>query len=316
MAARAVPGKLTLGLLVGLAILAISTAAPLIKAAQAPVLVIAFWRLCLATGLLALAAAFSAQAREDLAGLSPRDAVGLLAVGVVLALHFASWMAGLVLTSVAASVVLVTLHPVIVGLASARLFGEGLGSRAWTGVIVAFLGGIGIVWGDTTRGPEPLLGDILSFLGALAVAAYFLAGRGYRRRLSLLAYVVPVYMGATLALAALVGVTGEAFTGYATREWLIFLALAVLPMVLGHTVLNYALRYVTAPVIATSTLGEPVGSTLLALIFLGEVPPWSTVVGGVVVLVGILLVVQSREAAPGEAARLEEKTPEASDGPG
>lgn len=294
------PDRRVLTATVTVAILAISTAAILIRLSDAPALIIAFWRLAIATVILAVPALLVPRYREGILALTLRDWLLLGAVGVVLAIHFASWIESLALTSVAASVTLVTLHPVFVGLASSRLFGEGLPARAWIGVLAALGGGAIIAFSDSQRGPEPLLGDLLALIGALAAAIYFLAGRGFRRRLPLLAYVVPVYATTSVALVAMALIAGDPLTGWPVREYVLFAALAIVPMILGHTLLNYALKYVTAPVIATTVLGEPVGSTILALIILSEVPPWLTVAGAVVVLAGIGLVVLESEAAPGE----------------
>jgi drug/metabolite transporter (DMT)-like permease len=226
----------------------------------------------------------------------------------VLAAHFASWVASLGLTTVAASVVLVTLHPVIVAVLSTWLFGEGLRARGYVGIVVALVGGVVITLGDAQRGSQPLLGDALALVGALGAAAYFLAGRGYRKRLGLLAYVTPVYGVAALALLAgsvlVPAPYGGPLAGYDARQLVLFLALAGFPMILGHTVLNWALKYVTAPVIATTILGEPVGASLLALVFLREVPGVLTLAGGALVLlgIGVTALAGGGEAAAPEAA--------------
>lgn len=303
----AAPGKGALGATVALAIASISTAAILFRLSEAPALVKAFWRLALATAILGAIALARRESRVEIASLALRDWAGLSLVGVVLAVHFASWVASLDLTTVAASVVLVTIHPVIVGLASARLFGERLPGGAWVGVAIAFLGASGVAFSDWLRTPDkfapgPLLGDLLALVGALAAAAYFLAGRGFRKRLSLLAYVVPVYGACSLALLAMALVRGDEVLRWSAREYGIFVALAVVPMILGHTLLNFALKYVTAPVIATTILGEPVGSTILAFVVLDEVPPALTLVGGAAVLAGIGLVVAVDAAARRDAA--------------
>ena len=277
---------------IGVSILAVSTAAIFIRVSDAPPLAVAFHRLLYATLLLLPFAAW--KARDDLRALGPRDWAGLFLVGAVLALHFASWITSLELTSVAASVVLVTLHPVAVALLSHRLFGEGIGRAGYVGIGVALVGGLVITRSDAAQGPLPLVGDALALLGAAAAAFYFLAGRNYRRRLGLLAYVVPVYASATLVLGvllvALPAPYGGPLTGYPPREHLLFLALAAVPMILGHTVLNWALKHVTAPVIATTILGEPIGSTVLAYLLLDEVPHRDVLLGGALVLAGILLV--------------------------
>lgn len=291
--------KSVLALIIAGSVLAISTAAILIRLSDAPPLVIAFYRLLYAT--LILLPFMWWRARREVAQLSLADWLGLGAVGAVLALHFASWITSLSLTSVAASVVLVTLHPVFVAFVSKRVYGEGVGRLGWVGVAIALAGGVVIVSGDL-RGGQSAVGDALALLGALAAAIYFLAGRGYRKRLSLLAYVTPVYASCALVLGILMFALPSPYGGspldIPLRDHMLFLAMALGPMILGHTVLNWALKYVTAPVIATTIVGEPVGSTLLALLILSEAPPATAVAGGLLVLAGIGLVaiVESRRA--------------------
>ncbi|MFA5860155.1 MAG: DMT family transporter [Candidatus Thermoplasmatota archaeon] len=285
-------------------ILAISSAAILFREANAPPLPASAFRLLFATLLLVPFALW--RSRSELAAFSLKDWLGLTMVGLVLAAHFGAWVASLGLTTVAASVVLVTLHPAIVAVASTWLFGEGLAPRGYVGIIIALAGGAVITLGDAQRGSAPLLGDALALVGALAAAAYFLAGRSYRRRLGLLAYVTPVYGVAALAL--LVGSVlvpapyGGPLVGYDARQFVLFLLLAGVPMILGHTVLNWALKYVTAPVIATTILGEPVGASILAFFILREAPGTFTLVGGALVLIGIGVVAVAPRPQVGEAA--------------
>lgn len=296
------PGRWQVGWSLAVAVGAVSTAAVLIRLATAPALVIAFWRLAFASLILAPAALVSPRIRDQLLSLGARDAAALSVVGVVLAVHFATWIASLELTSVAASVVLVTIHPVLVGVASAWAFDEGLGPKGWIGVAVALVGGAVIAVGDHGLGAHRLVGDLLALVGAGAAAAYFLAGRGYRRRLHLLTYVVPVYTVSAVTLLGLTLLAGEPIQGWPARDYVLFLALALVPMILGHTLLNYALRFVTAPVIATAILGEPVSASILAWVVLSEVPPVPTVAGGAVVLAGIgLVVVARRQGSPSSA---------------
>lgn len=289
------PDGRLLGAGVALAVVAVSTAAVLIRLSDAHALAIAAHRLVFAAGFLAPIAVFRARDRDQILGLDARDALGLAAVGAVLAVHFAAWIESLEWTTVAASVALVTLHPVFVGIGSHLLYDEGLGRLGWLGTVAAFLGGVVVVAGDAQVPVASPRGGILALVGAVAAGAYFLAGRAYRRRLSLIAYVVPVYTACALALVASCLAAGVPLTGYPLREYAIFLALALVPMVVGHTLLNWALKHVTAPVVAVAILGEPVGSTLLAVLVLGEIPPLVTVVGGAIVLAGIGVVVLDEE---------------------
>lgn len=288
---------------IGGSILAISTAAILVAWSEASPLAVSFHRLLYATLLLLPFAFFFA--RRELMALSPKDWAWLSLVGAVLALHFAAWITSLRLTSVSSSVFLVTLHPAAVAIVSHRMFGEGVSRMGFLGILLALAGGVVITLGDAQQGTNPLLGDLLALLGAAAAAAYFLAGRNYRRRMGLLAYVVPVYASCTAFLAILLFLLpapfGGPFTGYPLKEHLLFLALALFPMLLGHTVLNWALKYVTAPVIATTILGEPIGSTLLAALLLSQTPTAWGLAGGALVLIGIATVALTQGTAKGAA---------------
>lgn len=293
----ALVNRMAVALAVAASIVAISTAAIMIRASDAPPVVIGFYRLLYATLLLLPLTLW--KARRELRALPARDWLVLSGVGAVLALHFASWITSLGLTSVAASVVLVTLHPVFVAFVSKRIYGEGVGPLGWLGVVIALAGGVVIVWGDLSQ-PQSIRGDLLALVGALAAAVYFLAGRGYRKRLSLLAYVTPVYATCAIVLGFLTFLPapyGGSVAGLPAREHLLFVGMALVPMILGHTVLNWALKYVTAPVIATTIVGEPVGSTILAVLILGEAPPTTALAGGVIVLVGIALVASAANEA-------------------
>ncbi|MHB8605291.1 MAG: DMT family transporter [Thermoplasmatota archaeon] len=278
-------------------VLSISTAAILFRETSAPPLAAAFYRLLFATLILAPFALW--KARHELAGLSLRDALALAAVGVVLGLHFGAWVPSLALTSVASSVFLVTIHPIFVGAWGQFVSGEKPGRAGWVGIAVALAGGAFIAFSDQGIAGTRLLGDLLAVAGAFAAAAYFLAGRSLRQRLSLFAYVVPVYGGATVTLLALALLHGDRVLGYPLRDDALFVALALVPMILGHTVLNWSLAHVRAAVVSVSILFEPIGSTILALVILGESPPSGTLIGGALVLAGVVLVVRAgARAAP------------------
>ena len=141
----------------------------------------------------------------------------------------------------------------------------------------------------TVRGPQPLYGNALVVVGAVMAAVYVLVGRSLRQRVALVPYVVVVYTACALTLLVVALAQGLPLSGYGTREWLIFLALAVGPGLLGHTVVNWALEHVESSVVSVSLLGEPIGATLLGVVLLAEVPGPTTVAGASLVLVGIYL---------------------------
>jgi drug/metabolite transporter (DMT)-like permease len=226
----------------------------------------------------------------------------------MLALHFWSWNASIRLTTIAASSVLVNLHPVIVAVISSIWLHERPTRRQWSGIAIA-MAGAGIValadvgsLRDATSG-RALLGDALAVLGAVTVALYYLAGRRLRQTLDLWPYVGLVYSACVLTLLVIAGIARIPLAPQPPREILIFTALALGPMLLGHTGMNWALRYLPAYVVTLTVLGEPVGATLLAAVLPGirEIPSPITLLGGAVVLGGILLAL-SRGARPADAA--------------
>jgi drug/metabolite transporter (DMT)-like permease len=284
------------------AVLAVSTSAILVRWSDAPSLVKAFYRVLFTTLLLA-PFAFTRYGTA-LRSLSRRDLLVACGSGLALALHFATWFESLEWTSVAASVTLVQSQPVFVAVGATLLLDERVGRTKAAGIAVALCGMVlmSVAEGGSAA-PRPLYGNALAVVGAVMVAAYYLAGRSLRQRVPLIPYVVVVY--AVCALALFVFVLGEALAGgtalgptlfdYPAEEWLLFLGMAVGPGILGHTVFNWALAHLEASVVSVSLLGEPVGSTLLAVFLLSEVPGVVTLVGGAIVLGGIYVTTRARE---------------------
>ncbi|MFB6114512.1 MAG: DMT family transporter [Halodesulfurarchaeum sp.] len=277
------------------AIAAVSTSAILIRLSHAPSIVKAFYR-ALFMSLFVLPFAF--EYRGEFREISGRDWGFALLSGLALALHFAVWFESLEWTSVAASVTLVQTQPIFVVVAAWMLLEEELNARLVAGILVSLLGsvvmsGSGLL-GVGAVGKDPFLGNLLALAGAVMAAGYVLAGRSLRQRLSLFPYVIVVYSVSAVVLGGIVAIQGHPFLGYPPREWVLFVAMALGPGIVGHTVINWALKYVESSVVSVSLLGEPVGSTLLALIIFEEVPGLFTVVGGVVVLVGIFVTSRAR----------------------
>jgi len=258
----------------------------------------------------------------QLRSLTPRDYLLLAAVGLTLAAHFATWILSLQLVDVTTSVVLVTSHPLLVAVVSHFVFHERVRRLTAVGVGLGFGGVVLIALAQSGRGTSPALGSLLAFLGAIAAGAYLLAGRRIRQRMDLIPYTVNVYGFATLFLAlfAVLSLTPVIVSGNLWREMTLFLLLAVVSQIGGHTLYNFALKHVSATVVSTSLLGEPVGASILAFLFLGEVPgcPGGTngpacsatplvMVGSVLALAGIYVTARaslavSRAAAIGDTA--------------
>jgi drug/metabolite transporter (DMT)-like permease len=279
---------MTLRLIVlAVGVISASFAAIFIRLAEAPVLVIAAYRLVLAS--LALLPLTLAHSRQELFRFSRRDVLIALLSGAFLALHLGLWIASLSYTSVTTSVVLVTSNPIFVAIASFLLFGERLSRRVGLGIVICLAGAGVIAWGNWTAGFGSLLGATLALLAAISVAGYLLIGHSLRRRVGLLSYIFVTYSAAGLLLLIAVLIMGYPLSGYTGATYLMFFLLAFVPQLIGHSAINWSLRYLSATLITIALLGEPVGASLWAFLVLGEVPSLPEVVGGLLILGGIFL---------------------------
>jgi drug/metabolite transporter (DMT)-like permease len=274
---------ISFSILLFVGILAISTASIFIKLAEAPALIIAAYRVVLASLILCPFACH----RRIWKRWGRGEIVWLIFSGVLLSLHFAFWIASLKYTSVASSVVLVTTHPIFVGIGAWLFLGERLGVNLIIGILLSILGSVLIGYGDMALSREALIGDGLALLGALTASGYLMVGRKMRRSQDLLSYIFPVYSTAGLVLIFLSLVFRKPFFGYSPSIYLLFLILALVPQLIGHTTFNWALKYLPASMVAIATLGEPVGSTILAYFILGEGLTTWKIVGGISIFMGI-----------------------------
>lgn len=289
---KSVPVRPEMGLIVG--VLAVSTASTFIRLAQGamPSLAVAAWRLTLASLMLAPAALW--RRREEWHTLSRAEWGWLTLAGVALAIHFYSWITSLALTTVAASGVLVTTSPFFVAIFSYFVFKERLSRQMLAGMALAFIGSVVIGLGDAEGGQHQLAGDALALLGAVVVAIYMMVGRQLRGKLSLLGYVFPVYTTAAVVLLALALLSGTPLVGYPPAVWLWLTLLALIPQVIGHSSLNWALGHLPATYVALAVLAEPLGSTALAWWILAEPPPPAALIGGALILLGVTLATLGR----------------------
>jgi drug/metabolite transporter (DMT)-like permease len=272
------------------AVLGVSSSGLFIRLAESPSLIIATYRMLLVTGMLLPVLLLTG--RSDFASIGRRELVRLALAGIFLAAHFGLWTTSLEYTSVASSVVLVSTHPVFVALVEAVWLSRAIPTMAAVGIALTVVGGLAIGFNELLQGGTSLLGCVLALGGALSMVGYLLIGRDLRAHMDLLGYVTSVYgvCGAVLLITSVVAGTSLAVP---VRDIPIFLALALLPTICGHTVFNWTLRHLPASVVATAFLGEPIGASVLAWLFLGEVPSISTVAGGSVILVGLFLTLRS-----------------------
>lgn len=277
-------------LVIGL--MAVSTAAIFIRWAQetkTPSIVIAAGRLSVAS--IVLTPITFRRYRPQLSALRPIDLGFALLSGLALSIHFAAWITSLEYTSVVNSVVLVTTTPLWVAIMAPFLLGEKLRQFAIIGLILAFAGGILVAVsgesGDPPTRQDPLLGNGLAVLGAITVAIYMMIGRNLRARLNVIPYIWLVYSTAAVILLVTVIISGEKVFGLSGEAYLWILLLGLVPQLIGHSSFNYALGYLPAAYVSIIVLAEPIGSGLLAAIFLNEFPVLVQVIGSVLILFGI-----------------------------
>jgi drug/metabolite transporter (DMT)-like permease len=275
------------------AVVAVSFSAIFIRISNAHPFVIATYRMGITC--IILLPLVIVKYRNEFSRIKRDELIFMGVIGLVLALHFGSWISSLGGTSVASSVILVTSHPLFVAIASHYLFKERLKTIGYFGITVAFSGIIILSIGDLGIGESNFRADILALVGSIAAGIYILGGRKARRSISLVPYVFIVYSICTGALLAACMVVSAPLYPLPREEYGLFLLMAVIPTILGHTMYNYALKYVKAQIVSVSLLGEPIGSTILAFVILNETPPQFSIVGGFLILPGIYLAYRGRE---------------------
>jgi drug/metabolite transporter (DMT)-like permease len=290
-------------LVLAIGVLASSTASIFIRFAQesAPSLVIAAYRVGIASFILVLIVSI----RKDVTikEIKGRNLWLSIVAGIFLAAHFATWVTSLEYTTVASSVVLVSTSPLFVAVFSPIFLKEGVNPILRYALALSLLGTTIIALSDSCLSTDgfrcppiqsffagnALKGDLLALGGALSGAGYMLIGRKVREKVSLLPYITLVYSVAAIILFLMVAGAGQPVTGFPPTIYILFGLLAIIPQLVGHSSINWALRFLTAAFVSITLLGEPIGSSILAMIILGETPGWLMVVGAILILSGIVI---------------------------
>lgn len=273
-------------------VLSVSFAAVFIRLADAPPLVIAAYRLGIASVILIPFA--SMRFGKTLKKLSRSDILLVLLSGVFVALHFALWITSLSYTSIASSVVLVTSHPVFVAVISYFLWGERLNRLAVLGIIVALVGVVFINYSGFSLHPQALFGDLLALLAAFFMGAYLVIGRQLRARINIWHYLAVIYTCAAIILLLAAVVSGQSLVGYSSATYTMLILLALVPQLIGHSSLNIAVRMMPVILVSVAILGEPVLATALGYFILGEWATTGEIVGGLLTLAGIFIVMRNK----------------------
>ena len=273
-------------------VLSISFAAIFIRLADAPPLVIATYRLTIASVILIPIA--SIKSTKSLNRLSKHDMLLILLSSVFIALHFGLWITSLNYTSIPSSVILVTSHPAFVAVISRFLWGERLNKLTIIGIVVALAGVIFINYGGFTLDSRAMLGNSLALIAGFSMGIYLIIGGQLRTRIDILSYLTIINTFAAVMLLVATIISGHSLFGYSPVTYIMLILLALVPQLVGHSSLNLALRLIPVTFVSVAILGEPVGATLLGYVILREIPTTNEIVGGLLVLSGIFIVMRRK----------------------
>jgi len=275
-----------------LAVFAVSWASIFVRLSNAPATICAYWRV-LISSLIIFILGRSSLLRE-LKLINTKSLSYLILSGIALAFHFALWMESLFHTSVAISTTIVCSHPIFATLFTFISIKERPSKMQILGLTLAIIG-VGVLSLSEKVYLGDIWGSLLALAGAVCAGIYFSIGRLLRRSMSLLIYTFIVYLTAAITLLAINVIYHISLTSYPLYSWMFFLLLALVPMMLGHTVLNYLLKYSKTITVTSVVLGEPIGATVLATLLLNEVPSVITYLGMLITLVGIAIVLLYEE---------------------
>ena len=272
-------------------ILAISTGAVFARLADAPSLVVAAYRVGLASLLLVPIACW--KARDELRSLSSKDLKTAFLSGAFLAMHFATWISSIKYTSISNSVVLVSTSPLWVGILAPLLIKEKIKPMTLLSILLSFVGCVIIGSGDFSSGGSALWGDFLALMGGVCAAGYLILGKALRQKLSLLVYIAICYGSAAIILWIVVLMMGLQISGFSNQTLGAIWGMALISQIIGHSCYNWALRYCSTTLVALGFLGEPVGSTILAYFIFNEQLTLTKTLGGIIILLAIYLAARS-----------------------
>lgn len=276
-----------------ISVISVSFAAIFIVSIDASALSIAFYRLLFTTLLILPFIFIYKKTRDELFNLKKSKLIIMIGIGIILAAHFALWITSLKLTSIASSVILVTAHPLLVGPVSHFFLKEKLSVINYIGILLSVCGVIILVYGNYgfALGIDTLEGNILALIGGIAAGLYILGGRKLRKTVSIGSYVFVVYSVGTIVLFFICVFFKTQLINISYRDLGIIFLMAIVAGIFGHTLYNWSLQHIRASVASVVLLGEPIGSSILALLlpWIQQTPSFYTIIGGVVILSGIYL---------------------------
>lgn len=281
-------------LIIILGVIGVSLSAPLVRISTAPAMILAFYRVAMASVILL--PYVLVRNREEMKGMTKKDWILAVISGVCLGLHFSLYFESLRYTSIASSVVFVDTEVFFVALIMLMVFKEKIPPLGWAGIMATFLGSVIIALSDSGSGGGALKGDMIALSGAVVVAVYTIIGKVLRQRISTTTYTLLVYIAASVTVLLLLLVTGVPLTGYQPVDYWAALGMAVFCTLLGHSVFSWGLKYESAAFISNSKLLEPVFASLIGIVLFREIPRPAVILGGLIVIGGVFLYTRVSES--------------------
>lgn len=274
-------------LIVLLAVTGMSLSAVFVRMAYAPSVVLAFWRMCL-TAVLMLPVVWI-KCRKEIAGLERKNLIACVISGVFLGIHLAAYFEAVKNTTLASGLILVNTKVLFIPIVLLLVYHEKIPVKGLIAIGAAFLGTVVIAGGDQSGGSNIIYGDIMAIIGSLAISGYTLIGRTQRKYLSNMTYTFLVYGSAALVLLAVAMVQGMEVIKIMPQDYRAALGMAVCCTLLGHSLANWALKYLSAAFISVCNLGEPVMAVGFGIFLYGEIPALYQMIGSAVILSSICL---------------------------
>ncbi len=274
-------------ILVGIGVISVSTSAIFVKLSTAPSGVIAFYRLFFS--VLILLPIFLYNHLHEVRKMTKKDLYYSFLAGFLLAFHFILWFESLNYTSVASSTVLVTLQPLFSFFGTYFFFKEQISKKTLISGLIAIIGSFIIGWGDFQYKGQALYGDFLALVACALITGYLLVGQAVRKRISNVSYTFVIYSMSSITILLYVFFKGEPLFPYSMENWIYFLLLAILPTLLGHSIFNWSLKWISTNFISMAILFEPIGSSILAFIILDERLMCTQWIGGLLVILGLFI---------------------------
>lgn len=263
-----------------------------------PPLMIATYRLIFASIIIISLFKFK---HYTISSITKKDLILSIISGMILSIHFYTWFTSLKLTSIASSVVLVTTSPIFVGIFSFFLLKEKQNINIIIGIALSIIGSTILTIGDININDtlifdkNALMGDIFAVFGAISAAIYMMIGSKVRENLDIIPYITITYTASAIALLLISLLSGQKFVGYKPSSYAFMLLLAVIPQLIGHTSLNWALKHLKSSMVAIVTLGEPIGAAILGYLFFREGIDKYQYVG--IILIFMAILIASKKAA-------------------